>query len=58
MEGPLPSMAQSDTAWGSMAVIDKETEVWRFDRRFDELRATALGPDETPHVLKRLAREI
>lgn len=58
MAKPLPAMVQTDTTWGTSAVIDKETEVWRFNRRFDELRATALGPDETPHALEQLAREI
>lgn len=58
MMKPLPTMVQTDTTWGTSAVIDKETEVWRFNRRFDELRATALGPDETPRALQQLAREI
>ncbi|WP_231626404.1 helix-turn-helix domain-containing protein [Streptomyces apocyni] len=58
MEKPLPTVVESDTAWGASAVIDKEADVWLFNRRFDELRANALGPDETPTIMKRLSGEV
>ncbi|NIY69958.1 helix-turn-helix domain-containing protein [Streptomyces malaysiensis] len=54
---PLPSVVQSDAADGS-DISDKETTIWSFSRRFENLRAAALAPGETSAFLKRLAREI
>ncbi|WP_413806001.1 helix-turn-helix domain-containing protein [Streptomyces sp. OE57] len=54
---PLPSVVQSDAVDGS-DISDKETTIWSFSRRFENLRAAALAPAETPAFLQRLAREI
>ncbi|NUH40954.1 helix-turn-helix domain-containing protein [Streptomyces samsunensis] len=54
---PLPTVVQSDVADGS-DISDKETTIWSFSRRFENLRAAALAPGETPAFLQRLAREI
>ncbi|MFI0774031.1 helix-turn-helix domain-containing protein [Streptomyces sp. NPDC021212] len=54
---PLPSVVQSDAVDGS-DISDKETTIWSFSRRFENLRAAALAPGETPAFLQRLAREI
>lgn len=54
---PLPSVVQSDAVDGS-DISDKETTIWSFSRRFENLRAAALAPGETSAFLQRLAREI
>lgn len=53
---PLPMAVHTDDV-KSVNMVDKETEVWKYTRRFDAMVAGALGPGETPKFLERLARE-
>lgn len=55
---PLPTIAQMDVGGGGSNMTDKKTEVWKFTRRFDSMRAAALSPGETPTFIHRLAREL
>ncbi|WP_308014006.1 helix-turn-helix domain-containing protein [Streptantibioticus parmotrematis] len=57
-EGVLDPVVQADTVMGTSTMTDKRSEVQRFTRRFDSLRATALGPAETPDFLHDLARKM
>ncbi|MFI9203523.1 hypothetical protein [Streptomyces sp. NPDC053048] len=41
-----------------MTVADKPREVWKYARRFDAMRESALAPSKTADFLHRLAREI
>jgi hypothetical protein len=54
----LPPMAQVDNGWGGVSTSDKPKEVARFNRRFDQLIASALPSEETPEFMQRLAREL
>lgn len=58
MEEPLPTMVQADHVNGQAWVTDKRPDVWKFSRRLEALRAAALPPAETPHLIHQLAREI
>ncbi|MFJ6569812.1 Scr1 family TA system antitoxin-like transcriptional regulator [Streptomyces sp. NPDC091292] len=49
---PLPKLLQADHVNGQCWVTDKKPEVGKFSRRFEALRAAALGPNETSRVLK------
>ncbi|MFH9095763.1 transcriptional regulator [Streptomyces sp. CS227] len=53
----LPTTAQTDTAWFTVAVSDKPKEVLRFSRMFDAMVANALPPRDTPKIMAQLARE-
>ncbi|MEU7162217.1 helix-turn-helix transcriptional regulator [Streptomyces chrestomyceticus] len=53
---PFPTAVHADGV-GAVNVVDKETEVWAHARKFDAMRAEALGPGETPHFLEQLARK-
>lgn len=54
----LPTTAQTDTAWFTVAVTDKPREVGRFSRMFDAMVAAALPPRDTPKLLHQLSRGI
>lgn len=54
---PLPTVVSMDTPEGA-SVSDKDTEIWRYARRFDAMRAEAPAPRETPRFLERAAREL
>jgi transcriptional regulator with XRE-family HTH domain len=58
LEDGLPTTAQTDTAWFTVAVTDKPREVGRFSRMFDAMVAGALPPRDTPKLLHQLSREI
>ncbi|MFI9719949.1 helix-turn-helix domain-containing protein [Streptomyces sp. NPDC052396] len=55
-EPPLLTTVETDDT-KSVNMVDKETEVWAYTRRFDAMAAGALGPGETPKFLEQLARE-
>lgn len=55
---PIPAAVQMDLADGGSNLTDKDTEVWKFSRRFDALRDGALPVGDTPSFLQQLAREI
>ncbi|MEU0722870.1 helix-turn-helix transcriptional regulator [Streptomyces sp. NPDC006140] len=57
-EDPVPTVVQMDMADGASNLTDKDTEVWRFARRFDALRDDSLPVGETPKFLHQLSREI
>ncbi|MGW3557709.1 helix-turn-helix domain-containing protein [Streptomyces sp. NPDC000963] len=54
----LPTVVQMNTIDGGSNVTDKDTEIWRFSRRYDALRDGALPVGRTPKFLNDLAREI
>jgi hypothetical protein len=54
----LPPRVQIDSAWGATHTSDKRREVERFIRRFDTMTASALPPEDTPHFLNQLDREL
>ncbi|WP_223281241.1 Scr1 family TA system antitoxin-like transcriptional regulator [Streptomyces antnestii] len=54
----LPQRVQADSAWGSVSTSDKPREVDRFQRRFDAMVASALPPEDTPDLPRRLEREL
>ena len=54
---PLPTVVSMDAADGT-TVTDKDTEIWRYTRRFDAMRAGAPAPRETPRFLERAVREL
>jgi len=56
-DAPVDPIVQSDIP-GTITVTDRATEVWKYARRFDAMRAEALGPSATAGFLHRLAREI
>ncbi|MGW6361490.1 helix-turn-helix domain-containing protein [Streptomyces sp. NPDC055092] len=56
-DAPVDPIVQSDIP-GSIMVTDRPTDVWKYNRRFDAMRAEALGPSATAAFLQRLAREI
>ncbi|GAB2888995.1 helix-turn-helix domain-containing protein [Streptomyces mayteni] len=57
--GPsLPSAVEVDSGVGTVAVVERDREIWTHSRRFDSLRAAALSPDDTPRFLEELGREI
>jgi transcriptional regulator with XRE-family HTH domain len=56
-ERPLPTVVTMDT-WEGVTVSDKDTEIWKFSRRFDAMRAEAAPPRDTPRFLERAAREL
>jgi transcriptional regulator with XRE-family HTH domain len=58
LDDGLPTTAQTDTAWFTVAVTDKPREVGRFARMFDAMAASALPPADTPKFLYHLAKEI
>lgn len=53
---PLPAAVHADGV-SVVNVVDKEAEVWKHSRKFDAMRAEALGPGETAGFLEQLARE-
>ncbi|MFF4504819.1 helix-turn-helix domain-containing protein [Streptomyces sp. NPDC001401] len=55
---PIPTVVQMDSPDGGSNLTDKDTEIWKFARRFDALRDGALPVGETPAFLHQLAREI
>ncbi|MFF2205204.1 helix-turn-helix domain-containing protein [Streptomyces sp. NPDC058145] len=57
-EDPVPTVVQMDMADGASNLTDKDTEVWRYARRFDALRDGAIPVGETPNFLHQLSREI
>ena len=54
---PLPTVVSKD-GQDTVNLTDKDTELWRFSRRFDAMRAGAPNPRETSDFLQRLAREM
>ncbi|WP_167163195.1 helix-turn-helix transcriptional regulator [Streptomyces sp. MBT27] len=54
---PQMTIVEVDVPAG-VSVADKDTEVWKYRRRFDALQRGALGPGETPKFLERLAKEL
>ncbi|WP_194236263.1 DUF5753 domain-containing protein [Streptomyces acidicola] len=56
-ERPLPTVVSIDTPEGAN-VTDKDTEIWKYVRRFDAMRAGAPAPRDTPHFLERVAGEL
>lgn len=56
-EPPLPTVVSKD-GQDTVNLTDKDTELWRFSRRFDAMRAGAPSPRETSDLLQRLAREM
>ncbi|MFF3160227.1 helix-turn-helix domain-containing protein [Streptomyces sp. NPDC057910] len=54
----LPATVQTDTAWGALSMSDKASEITRFVEIFQAMTASALPPEHTPAIMKRLAREI
>ncbi|MGW4076082.1 helix-turn-helix domain-containing protein [Streptomyces asiaticus] len=54
----LPPMVQVDNAWGAVSTSDKPKEVARFNRRFNQMIASALPSEETPEFMQQLAREL
>ena len=56
-ESPLPRVVSIDTL-DTVSLTDKDTNLWRYARRFDAMRAGAPAPRETPQFLERLAREM
>ncbi|MEV5878758.1 helix-turn-helix transcriptional regulator [Streptomyces sp. NPDC052101] len=56
-EPPLPRVVSVDIQ-DTVSLTDKDTDIWRYTRRFDAMRAGAPGPRETPRFLERLAREM
>ncbi|WP_181803539.1 helix-turn-helix domain-containing protein [Streptomyces shenzhenensis] len=56
-ERPLPTVVSIDTPEGA-SVTDKDTEIWRYTRRFDAMRAGAPAPRDTPRFLERAVREL
>ncbi|WP_435279752.1 helix-turn-helix domain-containing protein [Streptomyces sp. 1222.5] len=57
-EDPVPTVVQMDMPDGASNLTDKDTEVWRYTRRFDALRDGAIPVAETPKFLHQLSREI
>jgi len=55
-EPPLPKVVSVDVQEG-VSVTDKDTEIWKYSRRFDAMRAEAAPPRETTEFLHRVARE-
>lgn len=56
-ESPLPTIVSKD-GQDTVSLTDKDTELWRYSRRFDAMRAGAPGPRDTTEFLKKLAREM
>ena len=56
-ERPLPTMVSIDTLEGA-TVTDKDTEIWKYTRRFDAMRAGAPAPRDTPRFLGQAARQL
>ncbi|MGW0826174.1 helix-turn-helix domain-containing protein [Streptomyces sp. NPDC002845] len=56
-EPPLPRVVSVDIQ-DTVSLTDKDTDIWRYTRRFDAMRAGAPAPRETPGVLERIAREM
>jgi len=56
-DAPVDPIVQSDIP-GSITVTDRPIDVWKYNQRFDAMRAEALGPSATAGFLHRLAREI
>ena len=56
-EPPLPQVVSVDLQ-DTVSLTDKDTDVWRYARRFDAMRAGAPAPRETPRFLERLSREM
>ncbi len=56
-EPPLPRVVSMDIQ-DTVSLTDKDTDIWRYARRFDVMRAGAPGPRETSGVLERLAQEM
>lgn len=54
---PLPRVVSIDTL-DTVSLTDKDTELWRYARRFDAMTAGASAPRETPGFLEQLAREM
>ncbi|MFI9779670.1 DUF5753 domain-containing protein [Streptomyces sp. NPDC051956] len=56
-DAPVDPIVQSDTP-GSIMVTGRPTDVWKYNRRFDAMRAEAPGSSATAAFLHRPAREI
>jgi transcriptional regulator with XRE-family HTH domain len=56
-EPPLPRVVSVDVQ-DTVSLTDKDTDLWRYARRFDAMRAGAPAPRETPGFLDRLAQEM
>ncbi|MER7838534.1 DUF5753 domain-containing protein [Streptomyces sp. NPDC096040] len=56
-EPPLPRVVSVDVLEG-VSVTDKDTEIWKYARRFDAMRAEAAPPRETQAFLHRVAEEL
>ncbi|MDN3023899.1 helix-turn-helix transcriptional regulator [Streptomyces sp. S.PB5] len=56
-EPPLPKVVSVDVQDG-VSVADKDTEIWKYSRRFDAMRAEAAPARETPGFLHRLAQDL
>jgi len=56
-EPPLPRVVSMDVQ-DTVSLTDKDTEIWRYARRFDVMRAGAPGPRDTSGFLERLAQEM
>ncbi|MFE5842032.1 helix-turn-helix domain-containing protein [Streptomyces niveus] len=55
---PIPAVVQMDLPDGGSNLTDRDTEIWKFSRRFDALRDAALPVGRTSRFLHQLAREI
>lgn len=55
---PVPTVVQMDVPASGSSLTDKDTEIWKFARRFDALRDSARSVGDTPKFLHQLAREI
>ncbi|MEV0278579.1 helix-turn-helix transcriptional regulator [Streptomyces sp. NPDC050610] len=56
-DSPVPDVVQVD-GLEQIKVTDKKSVIGKYTRRFDDMRAGALPPSETPKILKQLAREM
>ncbi|MFJ2419173.1 helix-turn-helix domain-containing protein [Streptomyces brevispora] len=58
MGPPLGTIVQADQADGQASITDAKSVVGKFLRRFDGLRAAALGPNETPRFIRELNEDL
>ncbi|UGY91240.1 helix-turn-helix domain-containing protein [Streptomyces gobiensis] len=56
-DNSLDPLVQIDGG-SSMTVMSRDTDVWRYQRRFESLCKGALAPTETPRFLQELEREL
>ncbi|MFF8882903.1 helix-turn-helix domain-containing protein [Streptomyces flaveolus] len=58
MGEPLGKIVQADQPGGQASITDKKPDVGKYTRRFEALRAAALAPNETPHFIDEVHRDL